>query len=246
MRVRMKSRGRWTRVRVIELCLILLGLVLVGWYAVSNGGSSLQASYDSYKLDAQLRGEKPSVTGYVRDLFGAGASEEARGREPAEPAPVRRQRPPRGEVVGRLEIPRIKVSAVVREGADDKTLKKAAGHVAYTALPGEKGNVGIAAHRDSHFRNLRNVKEGDLISMVTPWGKYEYEVESLKIVTPKNVEVLHTTPEPSLTLVTCYPFNYVGSAPKRFIVRARQVQPSADNANQRAGASAPRRGTKQL
>jgi sortase A len=114
---------------------------------------------------------------------------------------------------------------VVRSGVDSKTLKRAIGHVPYTALPGEPGNVGIAAHRDTFFRNLKGVKVGDVIRMVTPGGTYDYEVDSLKIVWPKNVEVLDSTPQPALTLVTCYPFNYVGSAPKRFIVRAKQIAP---------------------
>jgi sortase A len=119
----------------------------------------------------------------------------------------------------------------VREGSDDKTLKRAAGHVPYTALPGEHGNVGIAAHRDSFFKNLKKIREGDVIKMKTSWGMYEYEVESLSIVMPKNVEVLDPTPAPTMTLVTCYPFNYVGSAPKRFIVRARQVNPPVEDSS---------------
>ena len=96
-------------------------------------------------------------------------------------------------------------------------------------MPGQVGNVGIAAHRDTFFRNLRDVRKGDELRFVTPEGTFSYEVESLKIVKPKNVEVLDPTPEPVITLVTCYPFNYVGSAPNRFIVRARQVEHDADS-----------------
>ena len=131
-----------------------------------------------------------------------------------------------GSTVGRIEIPRIDVSTIVREGTDTRILKRSAGLIPYTALPGEHGNVGIAAHRDSFFRNLKNIREGDVIRMTTTWGDYEYVVESTKIVQPANVEVLDPTTTPALTLVTCYPFNYVGSAPKRFIVRARQIDPA--------------------
>jgi sortase A len=130
----------------------------------------------------------------------------------------------RGAPVGRVVIPRLNITAVVRSGVDDKTLKRAVGHVPTTALPGRPGNVGLAAHRDTFFRNLRGVRKGDLIRMITPGGEYDYRVESTKIVTPKNVEVLNPTKENALTLVTCYPFNYVGSAPKRFIVRAKQIR----------------------
>ena len=112
---------------------------------------------------------------------------------------------------------------MVKEGADTKTLSRAVGHVPYTALPGEKGNVGVAAHRDTYFRGLRNVRHGDVIHVTTEQGVYMYEVDKLKIVWPKNVEVLDPTPEKRITLVTCYPFNYVGSAPKRFIVQGKQV-----------------------
>jgi sortase A len=141
---------------------------------------------------------------------------------PAEPAP-RARKYRTSDLIGRIEIPRIKVSAVVKEGDDTKTLSRAVGHVPYTPLPGENGNVGVAAHRDTYFRGLRNVKHGDVIRLTTEDGVYLYEVDSLKIVWPRNVEVLDPTPDKRITLVTCYPFNYVGSAPKRFIVQAKQV-----------------------
>jgi LPXTG-site transpeptidase (sortase) family protein len=193
----------------------------------SKVDARIYQSYENYKFEAGLRGERATLRGYLADLFNGEPSPPMPAEQTAKPAPpfIRRPPMPRGSTVGRIEIPRISVSTLVREGSDDKTLKRAAGHVPYTALPGEHGNVGIAAHRDSFFRNLRNVREGDVIRMETSWGLYEYEVEALNIVMPENVEVLHPTPAPSLTLVTCYPFNYVGSAPKRFIVRARQVNP---------------------
>lgn len=217
-----------------ELAMLTVGFLLVGWFGWSIAGQHVEQSYESYKLEAQVAGKQPTLFGYVRSLLpGRAVEEEEAPAPPGPPAerPRRQKRPPmeRGAVVGRIEVPRINVSAVVREGSDDKTLKKAAGHVPYTALPGEHGNVGIAAHRDSFFRNLRGVRQGDRIRVTTTWGTYEYEVDSLKIVKPENVEVLDPTPEPALTLVTCYPFNYVGSAPKRFIVRARQIEPAVES-----------------
>lgn len=135
-------------------------------------------------------------------------------------------------LIGRIVAPRLNISAIVREGTDTKTLRRAVGHVKGTALPGEIGNVALAAHRDTFFRGLRDVKKGDRIEVQTVGGKYIYEVDSLKIVTPKQVEVLAASAEPVLTLVTCYPFNYVGSAPKRFIVRAVQVSKPTSAAQQ--------------
>jgi sortase A len=143
--------------------------------------------------------------------------------KPAAPPPVPRRKLKREELVGRIEIPRLKVNAVVKEGVDNKTLSRAVGHVPYTPLPGQPGNVGVAAHRDTHFRGLRNVRKGDVIRLETLDGTYIYEVDQLKIVWPKNVEVLDPTPDNRITLVTCYPFNFVGSAPKRFIVQGKQV-----------------------
>ena len=125
--------------------------------------------------------------------------------------------------IGRIVIARLNVRAVVKEGVDSKTLRRAVGHVPGTALPGEDGNVALAAHRDTFFRGLRDVRKDDRITVQTADREYEYVVDSTKIVTPKDVHVLKPTGSPVLTLVTCYPFNYVGHAPKRFIVRARQI-----------------------
>ena len=230
---RRRARSLWTRAHVAELVLLLAGFLCVGWFVFTIVDGRIYQSYESYRLDASVRGEQPTLSGYLRQLLSAEDITEKRARETETPAPLapgpleQPRRPPMeaGSTIGRIEIARIKLSAVVREGTDDKTLKRSAGHVPSTALPGDHGNVGIAAHRDSFFSNLRHVREGDVIRMTTTWGVYEYTVDSLTIVFPENVEVLDPTPAPSLTLVTCYPFNYVGSAPKRFIVRARQVNP---------------------
>lgn len=137
-------------------------------------------------------------------------------------SPRARVRPATGSTLGRIEIPRLGVSAVVRAGSDARTLRLAVGHIPGTALPGEDGNVGLAGHRDTFFKRLRDIKTGDTIRVVLPDGVFEYAVERTTIVMPSDVWVLDPTTEPALTLVTCYPFSYVGSAPQRFIVRAVQ------------------------
>jgi len=142
---------------------------------------------------------------------------------PAIPKPMPKAPPPlpEGTLLGRIVIPRLKMQTVVREGAGTETLDVAAGHIPGTALPGQTGNVGVAGHRDTLFRALRNIAKNDLIEFETPTGSYNYEVESTRIVKPQDVEVLESNGHAEITLVTCYPFNYVGSAPNRFIVKAR-------------------------
>ncbi len=130
-----------------------------------------------------------------------------------------------GSLIGRMEIPRLLLSVVVVEGVDETTLRRAAGHIPGTALPGETGNVGVAGHRDTFFRSLKDLRIKDEVQLSTPKGIFQYEVVSLRIVKPDNVEVLAPSSENGLTLVTCYPFYFVGPAPKRWIVKARQVSP---------------------
>ena len=126
-------------------------------------------------------------------------------------------------LIGRIEIPRLLLSAVVLEGVDKITLRRAVGHIPGTALPGQAGNVGLAGHRDTFFRSLKDVKVKDEVQLSTLAGNFNYEVESLRVVDPDNVGVLAPSGHNVLTLVTCYPFYFVGPAPKRWIVTARQV-----------------------
>ena len=126
-------------------------------------------------------------------------------------------------VLGRIEIPRIGVSAIVREGDDDATLSVAVGRVPGTARPGERGNMALAGHRDSFFRELRHIRVDDVIRFRTPGREYEYRVDATEVVGPEELRVLAPSAAPVLTLVTCYPFGYVGSAPNRFIVRASRL-----------------------
>ena len=120
--------------------------------------------------------------------------------------------PHTGDVLGRLQIPRLNISAVIVEGSDDESLKLGPGHVSGTALPGEPGNVAIAGHRNTHFRPLKEVQAGDKISVTTPRGNMEYAVQYVEIVSPDDVDAIAPTSDSELTLITCYPFFYVGSA----------------------------------
>jgi sortase A len=119
-----------------------------------------------------------------------------------------------------LEVPRLGLAVPVLEGTDEFTLNRGVGHVEGTARPGERGNVAIAGHRDGFFRVLKDVKGGDRIRLVTLGESFEYTVQEIRVVEPEEVQVLDPTSTPVLTLLTCYPFYYLGSAPKRFIVRA--------------------------
>jgi len=152
----------------------------------------------------------------------------------AAPEPVDRSVP--NGVVGLLEIPRLRFSAVVAEGDDDKTLRKAIGHLADTPLPWAGGNSVFAGHRDTHFRALRNLLIGDRLTLQTHKGLFTYMVSDKLIVTPQDVWVLAPSKSRQLTLITCYPFSYVGRAPQRFIVRAEETASPGPRA---AGSGAP-------
>jgi sortase A len=119
-----------------------------------------------------------------------------------------------------LRIPRIGIEAPVLEGSDDVTLNRGVGHIEDTAAPGASGNIGLAGHRDGFFRALKDILPGDALDVETIAGLTHYRVQRIWIVDPDDVSVLDPTPAPSVTLVTCYPFYFVGSAPDRFIVRA--------------------------
>jgi sortase A len=130
---------------------------------------------------------------------------------------------PADHVLGRIEIPRVGVSAPILEGVDDRTIRRAVGHFPETPLPPVAGNVALAAHRTTLFYGLRHIRIGDTITLTTPKGAFRYKVERTWVVDPADVSVLDASTDRILTLVTCYPFDYEGSAPKRFIVRAHAV-----------------------
>jgi len=126
-----------------------------------------------------------------------------------------------------LRIPRLRIEVPVLPGTDDRTLDRAVGYIEDTALPGADGNSGIAGHRDGFFRGLKDIAEGDVIELETARRKEVYRVERTWVVDPEDVSVLDPTPTRALTLVTCYPFYYIGPAPRRFIVRAVLAGPTS-------------------
>ena len=128
-----------------------------------------------------------------------------------------------GGVIGEIEVPRLKLKAIVLQGDSEKLLRHSVGHLPETALPGEPGNVALAGHRDGLFRPLRDILPGDTITLRTQEQEFQYLVEWTAVVPPTAVRVIQPTMEPALTLVTCFPFYYVGAAPERFIVRARNI-----------------------
>jgi LPXTG-site transpeptidase (sortase) family protein len=144
-----------------------------------------------------------------------------------EQTPVPSEPPyPQGQPVGRIRIPAAKVDYVVFGGDDAATLKKGPGHVPGTELPGQdtyRKNCVITGHRDTHFRGLASVRKGHTIDLESPSGTVTYRVVSREIVMPDAIRVLKATEKPRLTLITCYPFNWVGAAPKRLVIVAEPV-----------------------
>ena len=137
--------------------------------------------------------------------------------------PVLQVEPSQGSPLGILEIPRLRLSSVVVEGDDATSLLVAAGHLPDTPLPWQAGNSVVAGHRDTDFRPLRAVRPGDVIRFLTADASFEYVVRETRIVSPTDVSVLQPGSRSMLTLVTCYPFGYVGPAPRRFVVRAERL-----------------------
>lgn len=177
--------------------LFMVGVMSLGWYFVVFLQARIYGAYEDHRLAAWLA--FPQSFGRV-------------------PHPTNR-----GDFIGQLDVPRIGLHAIVLEGADDGILRLGVGHVSGTALPGQAGNVSLAAHRDSFFRPLRFVRKKDEIRLTTYGGRTKYIVDWTRVVSPENIKVLRPTEHSTLTLVTCYPFHYVGSAPDRFIVRAHRV-----------------------
>ena len=140
------------------------------------------------------------------------------GTHPAAPSA-----PAAGAMLARLDAPSVQMTTSVLEGSDDGTLSRGAGHIEDTPFPGQPGNIGIAGHRDTVFRPLRRIKVGDPLAITTADRAYRYRVNKTLIVGPDDVYVLDPTERPTVTLVTCYPFDFIGHAPKRFIVQAELV-----------------------
>jgi len=204
MRIIVRAGAARRTLRLAQHLFTVIGILALGYCLWMYGDAKSYQAREARRFALELQRKSPAQSPAPASTI---------------PAPV----PKSGSVVARLLIPRIGVSVMVVEGADAPELKRAAGHIPGTALPGEPGNVGIAAHRDTFFRPLRSIERNDAITVSTLAGAYRYRVVSTGIVSPRDVQVLSPTGRDTLTLVTCYPFYYVGSAPKRFIVRAERV-----------------------
>jgi sortase A len=130
-----------------------------------------------------------------------------------------------GDVIGEIQVPRLGLDAIVVQGDSPASLRRAVGHISKSALPGELGNVVLAGHRDTFFRSLHDIRPGDTIEFSTSEHSFEYRVDSIQVVAPNDIQVLEPSTGRHLTFVTCFPFHFVGPAPKRFVVRAREVDP---------------------
>lgn len=219
--------------RRFRLALVFLGVCCLGFYLYTLADQYVYQNYQNWAFDQEIAGNA-SVT--FADYLRAHAPfsslpDSERAKIPKSsplPAPLA-SHPQEGDVLGRVSVDRLQISAIVREGVSANTLSLAVGHVSSTALPGQLGNFAIAAHRDTLFRGLKYIREGDLVTVRSTTASFTYRVVATKIVKPSDVSVLRSDgggligvssgkPQRLLTMITCYPFRYVGSAPKRFIV----------------------------
>lgn len=183
--------------RIAQVALLTAGVLALGYCAAVFLEARLYQAAQARKFARELR---------------------APGKARAAPAAARD-----GGVIGRLQIPRLGLSVMVVEGVDTGDLRHAAGHIPGTAAPGEPGNIAIAGHRDTFFRPLSRLRRGDTITLRTLTGAWRYRVASLRVVRPEDIAVLYPTAADDLTLITCFPFDYIGAAPERFVVRAERV-----------------------
>jgi sortase A len=191
---------------VLQYFLLVLGILALSYFATAL----IEARTYQESALRQLTAERAVVRESAKrasPTSGRSAENASAGRDENSP-------------FGQLEIPRIHLSAMVAEGTSPRVLRRALGHIPGTALPNQAGNVAIAGHRDTFFRHLGRLQAGDVIKLNTAHGSYEYTVQFTEIVGPDDTQVLQPGSVKSLTLVTCYPFYYVGPAPRRFIVRA--------------------------
>ena len=155
------------------------------------------------------------------------ASLERRAREEEWLTPLPElEAPALGRTLGRLEVPRLGLATLVVQGDDEKSLLVGVGHLPDTVLPWQDGNSVLAGHRDTDFRPLKDIRVGDVIRFQTATVTYDYVVRATSIVEPTDLTPLRATPGPTLTLITCYPFTFVGAAPQRFIVYADRTNVS--------------------
>jgi sortase A len=204
-------------VKTLEKLLWFVGVLLTGIYGTHIFFEETKRSNDLVAFKATLQSSASSEL--PADRIGA-TPEQSLWSEGRIAAFTESLSQPTSDVLGILEIPRLSLEVPVYDGASDLHMDRGAARIDGTALPGEPGNLGVAGHRDGYFRVLKDIELGDEITITTVDGLESYVVLELKIVDPTAVEVLDPTVQQSVTLVTCYPFYFVGHAPERFIVRA--------------------------
>jgi len=195
---------------------------LISWMLIAAGLSL--AGYGAYQYYLSRQGQI-----VAKEEWSAGP-QTAEEPVPSSPPVASRYFDPYklGDPVAKLRLPRLDTTLYVVEGTDQKDLKKGPGHMPGTALPGVNGNCVIAGHRDTHFRPLQNIREGDEVVLDTRYGTFRYKVRSMEVISPTNVASLRPTQNAVLHLITCYPFNYVGHAPKRMVIEADLMKPGSD------------------
>ncbi len=223
-RIRGRVSSSWRALPILRwggYLFLALGILTLGYCAYVLVGARLYQAYESRQFQEAVNTTRPA----------AGNTESPAPAPDAAPA---RDAPsaPLGKIavaarrdfpVGRIKIARIGLAAMIMEGVDAGTLRHAVGHIPGTPLPGQRGNVALAGHRDTFFRPLREIQDGDEIDLTTLEGTVVYQVDLISIVEPQDVGVLKNTGDSILTLVTCYPFHFIGPAPQRFIVRAHRI-----------------------
>jgi sortase A len=202
--------------RRLSRLFIVAGLAMLGWcaYVWVDSGVAQYAARQSLDVSGPALPRSPLASNI--------------------PPPIADVTPPpaRGAAIAELSIPRVNLSAVVLHGSDARTLRRGPGHLEDTPLPGQPGNIVIAGHRDSFFRQLRYLAVGDEVFLDSPAGRFRYQISSLRVVHPWDTTVLAQTSDETLTLITCFPFWVLGDAPDRFIVRATRTDEPAVVVNQ--------------
>ena len=191
------TRTQWV-LRVSQYLLFGVGILALGYFGFTLLDAWVYQANAERSLENQIRLQQEHKVSYSKPAL------------------------KEGDVLGRIEIPRLGMSVAVLQGTSARILRLGAGHIDGTALPGEPGNTGIAGHRDTFFRALKGIRPDDEIQLQTATGLLRYKVDWVKVVAPDDVGVLAPSTESTLTLVTCYPFYYFGAAPKRFIVHAQR------------------------
>jgi len=215
---------RW--LRQLERLLLMTGVLMLAFYVAARIHGSVLSNAEMQRFKAQqvsVAGPHGVVLTTASPNFSLWSEKRVKEYQESLAAHF-------SPAIGILRIPKIDVEVPILEGTDDLSLNRGVGHVTGTANPGENGNVAIAGHRDGFFRGLKDVLVGDKIEMITPQRTETYIIDRITIVEPSDVSVLQPRLHSSLTLITCYPFYFIGSAPQRYIVQASIVDSGTANA----------------